>query len=444
MLSALKYVIFFGVLVFGVPVGYFMALRYKWVEKVVFFLALFFTCRLQETINFFSHEHYRGTSRGMEVTLVDLAVLVLLLLVIKRRRKKRITWYPVGTTLYALYFFFTLLSFSNSDQLLYSWFELWKMMRMYLFFWVMFNYLRDPQKVVWAINCGVLIIGYVFWVVLFQKYIQGIYQTNGPFPHQNSLVMYMIVFGSIGFSRLLNHKGSLLDFSINMAAFGIASICIVSTLSRAGMACYAFSLGLVTMLSFCRGFSARKSFVILLMMIGGLGLAIKSADSIIKRFETAPEQSKQTRIELAHGAIRMANDKTLGVGVNNFGLKINAPYPYGDHIERPTEDFKEGLVETTYLMIAAETGWHNLGIFLLWIFQFYLLNFYLIFRMRKTRVAFVFVGLFGGLTGIYLESTLEWVLKQTNNFYQLMLVFAVIGALYKFSKTHRGAALHEA
>ena len=37
----------------------------------------------------------------------------------------------------------------------------------------------------------------------------------------------------------------------------------------------------------------------------------------------------------------------------------------------------------------------------------------------------------GGLIGIYLESTLEWVLRQTNNFYQLMMMFAVIAATRK-------------
>ncbi len=39
------------------------------------------------------------------------------------------------------------------------------------------------------------------------------------------------------------------------------------------------------------------------------------------------------------------------------------------------------------------------------------------------------IGLAGGLTAIYLESSLEWILKQTNNFYQLMLVFAIIAAI---------------
>jgi hypothetical protein len=36
--------------------------------------------------------------------------------------------------------------------------------------------------------------------------------------------------------------------------------------------------------------------------------------------------------------------------------------------------------------------------------------------------------------GIYLESALEWVLKQSNNFYQLMLCFALIDSMDRLYK----------
>ncbi len=43
----------------------------------------------------------------------------------------------------------------------------------------------------------------------------------------------------------------------------------------------------------------------------------------------------------------------------------------------------------------------------------------------------------GGLLAIYLESTLEWVLKQTNNYYQLMMVFALIAVMKKLEYRYR-------
>jgi len=127
----------------------------------------------------------------------------------------------------------------------------------------------------------------------------------------------------------------------------------------------------------------------------------------------------------------MANDRYLGIGLNNFGLKINPPYTYGDHIKRTDWNEKEGLVETIYLMIAAETGWLNLLVFLSFISMFYLRNFINYITYKGNDYRFFAIGLAGGLTGIYIESTLEWVLKQTNNFYQLLIVFAVIGVMSK-------------
>ena len=53
------------------------------------------------------------------------------------------------------------------------------------------------------------------------------------------------------------------------------------------------------------------------------------------------------------------------------------------------------------------------------------------FRYRFSRLNFLPVALIGGLLAIYIESSLEWVLKQTNNFYQLMLVFALIAVMQK-------------
>ena len=157
-----------------------------------------------------------------------------------------------------------------------------------------------------------------------------------------------------------------------------------------------------------------------------LGFAMKT---LIERFTRAPPQSADTRIALAKAAINMANDGPIGVGLNNFGLKVNPPYPYADHIDRTKRFYKEGIVETIYLLIAAETGWFNLFIFLWWIWGFYGRNLLNIIRYRGKQIQYVPIALVGALTGVYLESTLEWVLKQTSNFYQLMILFGMISAM---------------
>ncbi|WP_231876932.1 hypothetical protein, partial [Oleiphilus sp. HI0080] len=45
------------------------------------------------------------------------------------------------------------------------------------------------------------------------------------------------------------------------------------------------------------------------------------------------------------------------------------------------------------------------------------------------------VALLGALTQVYLQTSLEWVIKQTNNYYQLMFVFALIAAMKRMRQT---------
>ena len=325
----------------------------------------------------------------------------------------------------------------NAAEVLYSFFELWKMVRMYFFFWVIYNYLSDFERFDDFFRNAAFIMIYIFFFVLNQKYREGLWQCRGPFPHQNSLVMYTIIFSSMFFARFLNKDDPPRVFLFYITIFGMCAICIVSTLSRAGMACFAISSMIVLGLSFLSGINAKKIIVTIMIIMGGIGVIAKSYDSVMSRIESAPESSKNTRIALAISALNMANDKTIGVGLNNWGIKVNPPYPYSNHIfDGPLDDdYSMGIVETCYLMIAAETGWYNLAVFLIYIFFYYFKNIVNYFKYRKHQFQFVAIGLAGGLTAIYLESTLEWVLKQTNNFYQLMMVFALIAAMSRLRKS---------
>lgn len=421
----LKYIVFFTVLLFGVPFNYIMARKFVRYEKFLWFLLIFFTANMVD-INFLSMETYRGTAKGFEIGMVDIAVFSMLAIVIGRRDEHPLK-VPPGTTLYFLYFFFSLLSIINSDVFVYSFFEIWKMVRMYLFFFVVYNMIRKFEEFNEIMLFVSFVSIFITYVVLKQKYLLGIFQTYGPFPHQNSLVMYMIVFGSLLLGYLLNNKQIKLYYWLPV--FGAAGIDIISTLSRGGMALFALSVSIIFFFSYANKMSFRKLGITLLFMILGSGVLYKASDTILERVDTASEKSLNVRIVLAEAAQNMANDKLFGVGLNNFGLKINPPYPYGNHIPRKDDYEKGGLVETIYLMIAAETGWHNLVVFVMFLLYFYIKNIRNYFRMKGSEYRYIPLALIGALTAIYIQSTLEWVLKQTNNFYQLMFIFAIIAVV---------------
>lgn len=438
-LSSLKYIIFFVTLFIGVPVLYSLSLKYSKVERVIFFLLLFFTARMED-INFVSREAFKLTSRGFEIGLVDICVLILFLLILKRKKTYHIHL-PPGSWIYFAYIFFSALSMVNSAVILFSWFELWKMIRMYLFFYVVYNYVNSFEQFNDLLKGIALITIYIFLETMRQKYVLGLFQCYGPFPHQNSLVMYSIILGSIIFAYLLNKKDiSFINFSFWLLLFAMTSVSIISTLSRAGLVLFLFAILIVLGFSYGSGFNQKKLLITVLLFFVSLGILVKAWDSITERFDTAPEQSAITRKNLATAALKMANDKVLGIGLNNFGIKINPPWPYGDHIpmvDPDNENEKNGLVESIYLMIAAESGWHTLVVFLIFIFYFYFLNIQNFYRYRNTDYQYFAIALIGGLLAIYLESTLEWVLKQTNNYYQLMMVFALIAVMNKLEKRYR-------
>lgn len=435
----MKWIIFFTALLIGVPVGIVLSARYRKFEYFILFLIVFFTAQNID-INFVSREWIRGTSRGFSIGLIDLAIMIFFALVMKRRNHHKIKIIPPGTVLYFLYFFFSAISTFNSANALMSFFELWNIFRMYLFYWVMYNYLRKYKNLSLIMKFIAVVVLFISFTVIKQKYLGGIHRPPGPFPHPNSLVMYLNIFNTLVFAYLLNVKSSNLFYWLTVFALGTFSL--VSTLSRAGMGVYFIAVPIVLLLSYRQGFTTKKfKATTLMVLVGSIGL-IMVMDTLIERYVRAPERSGETRVELAVAAKKMANDKLFGIGLNNFGIKIKPPYEYNSHMEydrdNPDDASNLILVETVYMMIAAETGWHNLIIFLIFLGQFYVINLRNLGRYKKSVYSYVPIGLLGGLTAIYLESTLEWVLKQTNNSYQLMLVFAIIGMMareYKRKQT---------
>ena len=74
------------------------------------------------------------------------------------------------------------------------------------------------------------------------------------------------------------------------------------------------------------------------------------------------------------------------------------------------------MVETTYLLVGAECGFLGLAALLLWYLYHLFQGIIQAYKWRKTEYFYLLPGLIGGLTSNYLQSTLEWVLKQQINF----------------------------
>ena len=411
---------------------------------IVFAIMLFFTCTMQ-AIHIAPLPEWTGTARGFAFTMVDICCLGLFLGMCfdKRCPVKKI---PTGAWLFFIYFAFILLSGINAPYKLQWGFEVLKMFWMYLFFVTSYNFILH-YKSLWPIMYVIcVIVFFMFCVGFYQKYLSGgRYQIPSTMPHQNSMTLYLELFGCIILGVLLNEKLNALRTMILLTGFFSSLLLLLFSFSRGGLVCFLFAIMLVALLSVVLGgFSMQKMSFILLGVVGGSILLTLAMPRIIQRFEKAPEASKNTRIYLAYAATRMANDYKLGVGANNFSAFSGPFEKYAVEMYENTKINEEesdpygGVVETIYLLVAAECGWGGLVALLVWFIYYWMVSFNNMMFLRCHETFGVAIGCTFGLLANYFQSAIEWSLKQYNNFYELMFVFALVAALSVYRKRMMG------
>jgi len=441
----MKYLFFFAAVIAILPSVTALLCEQRWIRWTVLGLFLPLLMFNSTAINFFSNEFYRGTSRGMEISLVYIVAVILILTIAFLRGPGKL--FPdAGCWLYFLYFLCCLPSLQNADNKLFSFFELWKMIMIYLVFLAVYYYLEYSRGDLDIVLYGIMIVISINFLNIIQQHFYGFYQVRGVFPHQNSMAMYMQLTCAILFSRYFNLKeGRRSRFFLITS--GLAAVSLIRTYSRGALACFPLVMITTLLCSIWYKFSLRKIYIILIFsFIGLLGLAV-FLPRIIERFQNAPESSGQTRKNLAVAAMNMMKDKPwAGVGINNWGIKINPPYEYSQHREDTNrkEDFKDGIVETIYLLVGAECGIPGLACLLLWFAYYWFTALRLLKILRHTPYFYLPAGALGGMTGIFLQSCLEWVLKQQINFMLLVTVFAMISYLNRHGRELARAAVSAA
>lgn len=381
---------------------------------------------------------YRGTSRGFEIALPDLIALSLLISMIIQKHKIKLN--PRGTYVYLIYFCFSSISIINSGYYVYSLYELLKMILGYIFFISIYNYIyiyKDIKTIIYYLS---ILLFFNFLYMVDQKYRLGFYQPSGFFAHRNSTSMFVNIISPIFLSLFLQLNVKRTAFLFFLFTYFICALSVIFALSRGAIFFFPISSAIVISFSIAAKVTQRKILVISLFFIIAVTGSFYAAPMVADRFENASEKSKEGRILFAKTAVIMANDKFFGVGLNNWSLKASYPYTYTNFDElgvpKP-EEFKRGIVETIYLLVAAECGWIGLVSLLCWMGYYFFQNILNIFRYKNTPFQYMPIGILAGLFAVLGQSTLEWVLKQTPNFYELMLIFAIIAAMSQNYKDYK-------
>lgn len=428
----LKHIVFFAMLLFGIPVTIVMLKDNVRMQKIAYLMMILFIPFVYSTgINFFTDEFYKGTVRGYEVLATDMIAWSLLGSFLIGKDSKDVVLLPRGSRFYLLYFIFSCISIMNAENRVYSGYVVMQMILHFIFFVTVYNAItREKNFDIILYALGGFII-FTFFHMLVQRLLWGIYQPSGVFIHRNSTAMFSNMLAPIFLSLILNKEMTKRNFYFFVSAFLCSSFVVILSLSRGAIIFLPMSLGIVILFSARNKMNSRKAKILALIGICAVVGVMRAAPMVIDRFENAPETSAQGRVAFAKAAVNMAEDKFFGVGLNNWGLKINPPYRYWEDtgIKRPYDDFKSGIVETIYLLVAAECGWIGLVSLLLWFGYYYYQNIRNIKAYWDANGFFMAIGVLGALSAVYGQSCFEWILKQQTNSYEIMIIFAIIAAM---------------
>ena len=408
-------------------------------------------------VNFFSEAWYRGTTRGILVTLIEILAFGLLAgCWLGRRGEERRWFWPASLGMILLYFGYAVVSVVVSEPKLFGAFELSKMLGSILIFLAAAVYVRAQREwtlLLVALGCAVGFEG--LWAVK-QHFITRLDRVAGTLDHANSLSMYFCLtvpplvaaaFG--GWSRALR------GFCAVAAVLGVVGL--LMTFSRAGIPVLAVVV-LGTVLT-CASWRLTPGRMVMraILVVGVVALVAAVSTKMEERYAEATLQEEyfDPSIDGRGIYLRLANmiarEHFFGVGLNNWSYHVSLTY--GPRLGFRFVDY-DYLVSTygtsdpllfanSYLAAPAhnlaaltlgELGVPGLLLFgLLWLRWFAMgAAFLRLPRAEPMRV--VGVGLFFSVCGIFGQSLTEWVYRQTPI---LFTFYILLGALASLTAARR-------
>ena len=407
---SLKQVVFIcmtmGFLVVAIP----MAIRFSWMDKVCIAGIMFMAINPVD-VTFFSYTFYRGDIRGIEFGITDWLTITLIAAMLNAPRWRKRRLYTRNPNEVWMLLYLALCAFSIVSALVpqFAFFGVTKLLRAYATFWIAYNYIRSEDDLRFIIWCVVGLTFYSFFQVLMDKYVRGVYPPRGSFPHQNGLATFQNMMNFIIFAFLMQDSAKLFDKRtlIYWAAFGVGVLTTVSTLSRGGMATVVLGCAMIVLLSFIlkqKPDKIKKKFAALgVMFILSIPVLVIVLPEVIKRFETAPMESGESRHAANDASAEMGGDRFLGVGLNNYSFAINY-LPYGEHLN----ELDRGIAHHIFWLHYAELGMFGLILFILMTGTFLWVALRFILKRKDSLERVFAIGVLTAFIINWLVGTLEW------------------------------------
>jgi hypothetical protein len=395
---------------------------------------------------------YRGTSRGIEITGLDLLPLCLLVatFAIPRYERGRFYW-PASLGVLLLYLGYCTASVLHAQPQLFGLWELTKIVRGVMVFLAAALFVRTRREV----GIVVLALCCTAWIESFnafeQHYFKGTFRAPGTFDHENSLSTYLCMIAPVLVAAAMSNWSKWLR-GLAAVSWALAAGGELLTLSRLGVPVFGFvSLG--TALA-CTSFKLTKQKVaIAVVAVAAIGsFLVFSAEGLKARYqqgniaaEFGGEHGFETRGMYWRLAMLMVQDHPYGVGLNNWAYYVSKAYgpelgyPYHDYDEIKWVPTKEDAAETLLAPAAdtlpaltiGELGFVGLGVFLLiWLRWFQMGTVFLGQRLNNDPMHRLGIGALFGTAGIFLQNVTEWTYRQTAVMFSCHVILGMLASLY--------------
>lgn len=418
-------------------------------------------------LNYVSREWYRGTSRGFEISILDMLALSLLVsaLLAPRRDESRGFW-PPSFGFMLLYFFYAALNVGIAEPHLFGLFELFRMFRGLILVLAVAFYVRGERELRLFVFGMAILVCHQGLLALKQRYLGGVHRVAGTVDESNSLSVLLCTTTPVMVAALTSSLPKKLKF-ICACAIPLAMVAEVMTISRAGVTIMGLVLFGATISTIKFRFSPRMIGGTLVVVLGVTGLVAKSWNTLATRFgESSMEQEYGNKKNMGRGYyIRMAkaiaSERFFGVGLNNWSYWVSNRFgpqhgykfvPYKGTEREPStivpsdsnvDEAQAAPAHNLEALTVGELGIPGLVIFCLLYLRWLQMGASFLFPRIPDPMRRIAVGIFFGSCGMFFQCLTEWVFRHLPLYYTFHIMLGVLMSLYYTKRKARRAALEE-
>lgn len=415
-------------------------------------------------VNFLGQYWYRGTSRGIGLSVIDvLAFGVLVASLLAPTYPRRRWFFPAGLGLFGLYFLYCIFSVLQAYQPMFGLWELANIPRAILIMLAAAAFVRTRRELgIIVLGLG-LAVGVQALYAFKQRFLGGMYRPPGTLDHANSLSMYLCTISPVLLAAALADWNKYLRW-FALAAAIVASATIVLTLSRAGLPIFAFVMTGTAVMCTTWRITRRKIMVVMAISLGAGLMLAKSWDMLVVRFGSASLEEELIAIDGENRGIywrwakMMVDDHPLGVGLNNWSYMVSKTYGarvgfhYEDYDDIKVAPEKADIPSIRYAPPAHALAALSLGeigipgtllFMIVWLRWFQVGAMFLIRRLDRDPMHRLGIGILFATAGIFLQSVTEWTYRQPPLFLTFHLLIGALASLH-YVRRHRPASAEPA